>query len=296
MDLFNTQLVAMQQQLQQLSDRYTDLSLHHSMLLTEILGVQKSVVNHEHVMQNVMSYLHSADTFIRDQRRSSRMAGPYAAGGAEPSSSTSGLGESNPQMPPIDDSPPSPLQNADKLLNDSSADTLLNNKNLEHMNEIYRQANGIASTPPPETGLARNGARAVGQGASALSGLPAPLGFPKANGEIQDAVYPVGQNNGIDPMFSEHINNIPYPMPPSGELAGTDPRKQYGEGRKKSTAVDPGWIRAPQILLVEDDPTCRRIGGKFLYSFKCAIDSAVCDVCPSGEPRHLPNTQSSLTA
>jgi osomolarity two-component system response regulator SKN7 len=28
-------------------------------------------------------------------------------------------------------------------------------------------------------------------------------------------------------------------------------------------------------LLVEDDPTCRRIGSKFLYAFHCHIDSAV---------------------
>ena len=46
-------------------------------------------------------------------------------------------------------------------------------------------------------------------------------------------------------------------------------------GRKKSVHMDPGWIRQPQILLVEDDQTCRRIGGKFLYAFHCSIDSAL---------------------
>ncbi|KAH0209884.1 response regulator, partial [Aureobasidium melanogenum] len=49
MDLFNTQLVATQQQLQQLQERYNELSMHHSMLLQELIGVQKTVVNHEHV-------------------------------------------------------------------------------------------------------------------------------------------------------------------------------------------------------------------------------------------------------
>lgn len=39
--------------------------------------------------------------------------------------------------------------------------------------------------------------------------------------------------------------------------------------------TDPGWLRQPQILLVEDDQTCRRIGGKFLYAFNCTIDSAL---------------------
>ena len=75
-------------------------------------------------------------------------------------------------------------------------------------------------------------------------------------------------------MYSEHINNIPYPMPakgPDGSFAPAPPP----EVRKKSTQVDPGWVRQPQILLVEDDQTCRRIGGKFLYAFHCSIDSAV---------------------
>lgn len=87
---------------------------------------------------------------------------------------------------------------------------------------------------------------------------------------LDGLVYPVGVNNGIDPMYPEHIHNIPYTMP-----VKPDPADSAAIPRKKSTAVDPGWIRQPQILLVEDDPTCRRIGGKFLYAFNCAIDSAV---------------------
>jgi osomolarity two-component system, response regulator SKN7 len=55
----------------------------------------------------------------------------------------------------------------------------------------------------------------------------------------------------------------------------SDPRRQYVDGRKRSTFSDPGWARAPRILLVEDDPTCRQIGSKFLYSFRCVVDTAV---------------------
>lgn len=99
------------------------------------------------------------------------------------------------------------------------------------------------------------------------------MGYAKLQGDSEAIVYPVGQSNGIDPMYSEHINNIPYPMP--SKENEVEARVPVPNGRKKSTQVDPGWVRAPQILLVEDDPTCRRIGGKFLYSFRCAIDSAV---------------------
>jgi osomolarity two-component system response regulator SKN7 len=92
-------------------------------------------------------------------------------------------------------------------------------------------------------------------------------------GELDNLVYPVGQTNGIDPMFSEHIHNIPYAMP--AKAPEPAPAPPVADGRKKSMQYDPGWIRQPQVLLVEDDKTCRRIGGKFLYAFHCAVDSAV---------------------
>ncbi|KAI9840912.1 MAG: kinase-regulated stress-responsive transcription factor skn7 [Sclerophora amabilis] len=274
MDLVNTQMLAMQQQLQQLSDRYNELSMHHSVLLNEMIGVQKSVVNHEHVMQNVMSYLHSAESFIRGQRRNSRVNGPF--GGIPDEGPRSGTVDStNQQISPIDDTPPSPLQNAEKLLNES--DSMMSHRNLDSINDLYNKMNHV-STPPPEAAPSRSGTSQSMHGQS--HGLPTPvgsgasMGYARLSGEPQEVVYPAGQTNGIDPMFSEHINNIPYPMPATGELEPSDPRKQFSEGRKKSTTIDPGWVRPPQILLVEDDPTCRRIGSKFLYSFKCAIDIA----------------------
>jgi osomolarity two-component system response regulator SKN7 len=87
-------------------------------------------------------------------------------------------------------------------------------------------------------------------------------------------VYPIGHTHGIDPMYSEHIHNIPYPMPAKG-AEGLVPMAPGVEPRKKNAHMDPGWIRQPQILLVEDDQTCRRIGGKFLSAFLCSIDGAV---------------------
>ena len=262
MDLVNAQLVATQQQLQQLQERYNELSMHHSMLLQELIGVQKTVVNHEHVMQNVMNFLHSVDA---RQRRDSKIGGPFAQPGeAGPTASAS-----DQQISPLDDGPASPLQNASKLLNDLNADVQLNYKNLEHMNEIHNRTNSIISTPPSDPVMRNGHARAPASAGSSTS-----MAYAKLNGTMETVVYPVGETNGIDPMYSEHVNNIPYPMP-SKEQAATESRSNYADSRKKSTQIDPGWVRPPQILLVEDDPTCRRIGGKFLYSFHCAIDSAV---------------------
>ena len=262
MDLVNTQLIATQQQLQQLQERYNELSMHHSMLLQELIGVQKTVVNHEHVMQNVMSYLHKIDA---RERRDSRLGGPFGQSG---DINVGGASGDQQQIPPLDDEPASPLANASKLLSDFNADVQLNYKNLEHMNEIHNR-HITMSTPPPDSAShsGNNGnARPPPSAASSTS-----MGYAKLHGDLDSMVYPVGQTNGIDPTYSEHIHNIPYPMPTKEQAAET----RVADGRKKSHQVDPGWARRPQILLVEDDPTCRKIGSKFLYSLQCAIDSAV---------------------
>jgi osomolarity two-component system, response regulator SKN7 len=272
MDLFNTQLVAMQQQLQQLQQRYEELSIHHSMLLQELIGVQKTVVNHEHVMQSVMSFLHSVDA---QRRRDSRVVNPFQ----QPGNTQNGGVESQQQQQQLpqaeDDVPASPLQHASKLLSETNADVMLNPRNLEHMNEMSMRMNGtLTTTPPPEFNVRTTRPSSRGVAPASASSTQSMRLQPN---ELDGLVYPVGQNIGIDPMYSEHIHNIPYPMPANraAEPPASDPRYPATEGRKRSTQIDPGWIRQPQILLVEDDPTCRRIGGKFLHAFNCSIETAV---------------------
>ena len=331
MDLFNSQLMAMQQQLQTLSDRYSDLSVHHAMLLNEVVGIQKSLVNHEQVMRNVVSYLQSAHSYIRisqqqQQHRApgpgpgpgpgpspGRMTGPYVAAADHSNNNAAtpvalgmnsavaavaAVAVSSAAMSPVENSLPSPLRAAERILTEVGAESGMHQRNLEHINELYKQATNQLNPPSPESALPRNDQAVAGPAGAASGpavvpgGVPEPMqliDYAKLNTDLQDVVYPVGHNNGIDPMFGDHIHNIPYPLPTATAAAAaaaavaagapapvdpTDPRKALGE-RKKSTTIDPGWIRAPQILLVEDDPTCRRIGGKFLYSFKCAIDTAV---------------------
>ncbi|KAF2152621.1 response regulator [Myriangium duriaei CBS 260.36] len=263
MDMFNTQLVATQQQLQHMQERYNELSMHHSLLLQELIGVQKTVVNHEHVMQYVMNFLQSMDA---QRRRESRIANPFAPptganGTATPASQPAG----QPQQE--DDVPASPLQNAAKLLSETNADHMLNTRNLEQMNEMSMRMNAALTTPPPDVAL-RNGARIT------KNGGPHSASSSTISYDLENVVYPVGQTIGIDPMYSEHIHNIPYAMPPKPNEAPNQP-VAAPETRKKGAGMDPGWSRPPQVLLVEDDPTCRRIGSKFLYAFHCTIDSAL---------------------
>lgn len=167
----------------------------------------------------------------------------------------------------MEDEPSSPLQQASKLLNDMHSEMQFNLTGVDQLGEAKQTP--VVSTPT--TGMVR--APTTGANSSALV---YPTTTPKMNGEMDTVVYPVGATNGIDPMYSEHVNNVPYPMPPKPEIESSDARRQFPDNRKKSTNVDPGWMRSPHILLVEDDATCRQIGGKFLYSFSCVIDTAVC--------------------
>lgn len=207
MDLVNTQLVATQQQLQQLSERYTELSMHHSMLLQELIGVQKTVVNHEHVIQYVMNFLNSVDA---QRRRESRIVNPNPFANA--ANGTNGVtSPNNANLPAVeDDVPASPLQHASKLLSEVNADHMLNTRNLEQMNEAQMRMNAALTTPPPDL-TTRNGTRSSSRGAQ-----PQSAGSSAASnsyGELDNVVYPIGHTQGIDPMYSDHINNIPYPMP-----------------------------------------------------------------------------------
>lgn len=257
-DLINTQLVATQQQLHQLQERYNELGMHHSMLLQELIGVQKTVVNHEHVMQYVMNFLNSIDA---QRRRESRVGGnPFAA---QPDAPNGAPPVAEPGAPSFDqDVPASPLQHASKLLSEVNADNMMNSNKLEQLNEQHLRNNGSFATPPP-----LNGTRSSSRGAQPSSASSSTtVGY----GDLDNMVYPIGTTQGIDPMYSQHLPNIPYSMPPK-----LPEQALQQEGRKKSTTVDPGWMRQPQILLVEDDPTCRRIGGKFLYAFNCAIEDAL---------------------
>lgn len=237
-------------------------------MIQEVMRVQKTVLNHENVIHQVMNYLLTMDA---RQRRDSK-AVTFQAQGSTMSPS---------QASAVDDEPSSPLQQASKLLSDMNAEIQFNLSGVD-ANDPQKAAAaaaaaaaaGVATVATPTMDAARNGAVRP-----PTTGAPTPMVYPnKMGGDLEQVVYPVGATNGIDPMYSEHVNNVPYPMPTT-KTEEPEARRQYPDNRKKSTNVDPGWMRSPQILLVEDDATCRQIGGKFLFSFNCVIDTAVCLAC-----------------
>ena len=245
-DLMNQQIAAQAQQIESLVHNNQQLQMNNQMIVQEILRIQKTVQTHDRVMQDVMTFLHSVD---KQRRDSKSVFGPTLA------ESGSNLTPTSQTMPVPEDEPASPLQHATKLMGDHEVQ--FNMAGLEQLNTSTTLAsNGQAKTEP----------------VSATSSTS--MGYSKLNAaELEQMVYPMGANNGIDPMYGDHVNNIPYAVPSKDQP--TDPRQSFAESRKKSNYKDPGWIRQPRVLLVEDDPTCRQIGGKFLYSFSAVVDTAL---------------------
>lgn len=246
-DLINQQIVAQAQQIQMLEASNHELRVNHQTMVQEMVRMHRTVLNHDRVMQDVMKYLNTVD---QQQRRNSKVLFPNAQDGPgstlTPTSQNIGTAD--------DEAPASPLQHAQQLMQEYNVDSHLNFPGFD---------NGYSQQ-------AQNGVRGPGSTHSSAS-----MGYSKLNdGQLEQIVYPTGGNNGIDPMYSEHLPNIPYPLP-GKEVDAGELRTKFAEGRKKSNYTDPNWARSPRILLVEDDPTCRQIGAKFLYSFSCTIDTAL---------------------
>jgi osomolarity two-component system, response regulator SKN7 len=215
-----------------------------------------------------MTFLHSVDATSRRESKGLLKSTTPASNNGEPSQPVQ-LTSTSQNVTVSDDEPSSPLQRASKLLRDLNAQAHFNIANLEQLHDLSARATGAISTPPADSQ-----ARGV-NGPPPSAESSSTMGFTRLNQSALDqVVYPLGTNNSIDPMFGDQVGHIPYPIPPK-ELDPADPRRMNTEGRKKNTCANPGWSRSPQILLVEDDSTCRQIGSKFLYSFSCKVESAV---------------------
>lgn len=254
--MVNTQLMATQHQLQALQTKYEELANGHIILLQHVVGLQKLVKNHDGAMHRVMGFLHNIDA----QRRNSRVGG-FANG--------NGIGIADLVGNGPDDHPASPLQQASQLLGEFSTDNLFTNQ-LEQMQAGIQYGRSEYSTPSADHGPG-SGVTQTPTSAGVTDGMAYTNNY-----DLDNMVYPVGQINGIDPISSEHLNNIPYSIPPSGatSVQGGDSVQAKLANRKRSFP-DPGWgLHKPRILLVEDDKTCARVGCKFLQSFQCSVDIA----------------------
>lgn len=103
----------------------------------------------------------------------------------------------------------------------------------------------------------QNGIQGVGPDGSHLYGMDSLSGM----GEV----YNNGQGGSMGFAMA----------PPQSVNGSLNPPGRPIPGRKKSAQSAPGWTQPPRVLLVEDDPTCARIGSKFLQAAQCGVDMAV---------------------
>ncbi|KAJ8063566.1 hypothetical protein OCU04_007438 [Sclerotinia nivalis] len=257
MDLLGNQLAATQQQLQGLSRSYQDLAQLNVMLLQQVVDSQKFIKNHEGVMRGLVGHLFNQDT----QRRNGR-----------PGGLSNGTGPNMLGRQTEDDHPSTPLLQAQNLLGQLSAENYPS-KELEQMSHDYHLRTDY-STPPNDPG-------GLVSMPSISESVNAPAGYSLDKSELDNLVYPVGAIVGIDPIDQQHVNNIPYALPPSGLMprdsippAELMPQPSRTSGPRKKGSVSIWGDRKPRILLVEDDQVCARIGTKFLQSFECGVDIA----------------------
>jgi osomolarity two-component system response regulator SKN7 len=235
-------------------------------MLQKLISAQKTVLGHDKVIRQLVNHLLSVDTHQRSESR------------AVVASCGQGKSGSDTNREPPGDVPSSSLQHALKLLNDMNTEVRFNTTGPESVGVLEPAPVGSASAlkAGPRSGVV--------QPPTATDANPANLLYPKEDGETEPVACSIGTTVGISAVHSAHMNNASYPNSSEQELGCTC--GQVPDKRIKSGNIDPGWVRSPRILLVEDDATCRQIGSKFLHSFSCVIDTAVSPISPVGRMRN----------
>ncbi|KAA8913632.1 hypothetical protein FN846DRAFT_771821 [Sphaerosporella brunnea] len=110
-------------------------------------------------------------------------------------------------------------------------------------------------------------------------------GVYSQNGQMMNPMNGHGVDQSGQHMFpgmsynnSQPSSQLQWQETPPQQMGGNSgvvtPGGRSVAGRKRSMQTTPHWRQSPRVLLVEDDPTCRRIGSKFLISAQCTVDVA----------------------
>ncbi|KAF7561996.1 hypothetical protein G7046_g2171 [Stylonectria norvegica] len=238
--VMNEQLTATQQQVQQLQELFTEVSQTNRLLVNEVLTLQKMLNAQKGSQHEMLNYLSTYG-------ERNRMAGPQQM-------------HQNVGALPMDGDNASPeLRRARELLSSVTPDSIAD-RELERLQGVYGSPADSAVVMPQAS---------------------MPMMHDPMNDINRYPVYPVGQTVGIDPFHSDHIHKIPYAMPNNdasgGGLHDITPPQQMTNAPPPSGSNSSALLwgpRKPRIFLVEDDPTCSKIGIKFLKSMGCEVEHA----------------------
>ncbi|OAA73625.1 Signal transduction response regulator, SKN7-like protein [Cordyceps fumosorosea ARSEF 2679] len=251
--VISEQLTATQQQVQQLQELFSEVSQANRLLINEVMTLQKMLNAQKGAQHEMLNYLTGYPG-----RTNAMMSRPMASNGAVPQADAEEIAPE--------------LRRARELLA-SVTPNVIADRELERLHDVYG----------PMTDS---------------SAMITPVTMPMLHDPITDLsrypVYPVGQTVGIDPFASDHIQKLPYAMP--GEAAAATatalvdhhhhsqqhtptsgvPTPVMGAAAPTNSREAPTiWGgRKPLVFLVEDDPTCAKIGKKFLRSMGCEVEHA----------------------
>ncbi|CAM1503793.1 Fc.00g013840.m01.CDS01 [Cosmosporella sp. VM-42] len=236
------QLTATQQQVQQLQELFTEVSQTNRLLVNEVLTLQKMLNAQKQSQHEMLNYLSQYGDRRQQQQQMHLNVGASPLDG--------------------DESAPE-LRRARELLSSVTPDSIAD-RELERLQGVYGSPADSAVVIPQAS---------------------MPMMHDPMNDINRYPVYPVGQTVGIDPFHSDHIHKIPYAMPndASGGAAMQEapPQQQQMNNAPPQTSTSASnnsalaWgPKKPRIFLVEDDPTCAKIGIKFLKSMGCEVEHA----------------------
>lgn len=243
--VLSEQLHATQQQVQQLQELYTEIASTNKVLVQEVWGLQKILNNQKQAQHEMLNYL----TPYNDGRNGT---GAGSGNGTFMQSMNSASSNDGEEAIPE-------LRRARELLSSVTTDSTAD-RELERLHGVY-------GSPTESTALVTPSAQVMHDPMNDIGRYP---------------VYPVGQTVGIDPFHSDHIHKIPYSLPGDGvaTAAIADPPQlqtlrnstaSLGSADSHSNQWGP---KKPRIFLIEDDPTCSKIGIKFLKSMGCDVEHA----------------------
>ncbi|KOS17976.1 Transcription factor SKN7 [Escovopsis weberi] len=283
--VISEQLTATQQQVQQLQALFAEISQTNRVLVNEVLTLQKMLNAQKQAQHEMLNYLspyhangHNGAGNASDSNNTSDSGN---AAGHDDAAANSGLlaHSMNTSHSDVDEAVPE-LRRARELLSSVAPDAIAD-RELERLHDIWGSPTDTTMVTP----------------------VSMPMLLDPMNDITRYPVYPVGQTVGIDPFHSDHIHKIPYAMPSDVSNAAnardaqqphhqqqpsqhqqqhqqqqSGPASQLDSSSSASISMDKPvslWgPKKPMIFLVEDDPTCAKIGIKFLKSMGCDVEHA----------------------
>lgn len=244
------QIQSLTESLCTLQKQLEELSQTNKQLVNEIVGLQKTTGVQRQVHYELLHYLEN----------SSRRTTQGAASSVSSPATTVATRTQNDDLPPA-------LRRARELLASVGPPppSTTGDGNVDRSQPLY---------PSPADSSSSSAMFVAPEMNSGMTVMDGTVAMPRMN------VYPTAQSTGMETFPPEPMQNVSYSVPPSGSLDDVTPRT--GADSTRVTASPPTeksdeWgPTKPHVFLVEDDGVCAKIGMKFIRSFGCTVELAVC--------------------